>query len=262
MPFPENPRVVYEKTPLIEVICQLKYPAILRIGSGDLADFQDKIRQNYPIYDLEEPAFPNVPKEMRMLVEQMLPKPLGPRTHKFSTKDGNRFMSLSPDFLALTEFQYTEWSEFRKQLEVAEKALREVYKPSFYSRVGLRYRDLIKPSELGFKDFKWSDLINQPIIGQLGDPNVQGLIRQTRTQTIFNLDYKVKGGYVTFTHGLFQENEKPVAGYVIDTDFAVTNVEDLDGIFGILDKFNKLAGDLFRSAITESLQKALGTKPR
>ena len=50
MVFPNFERVVYKKNPLEEVICQLRFPPILRIDSGNAADFQDVIRQDYPLY--------------------------------------------------------------------------------------------------------------------------------------------------------------------------------------------------------------------
>ena len=261
MPFPESPRVLYTNNPLAEVICQIRFPAILRIGSGDVADFQDRIREGYPLYQLQEPAFdlPSVPKELAAFVEQMMPKPPGPRTHKFLTKDSGRFISLSQDFLALSESNYTEWKLFQEEVGKAEKALREVYKPAFYSRLGLRYRDVISPDSLGLGEVKWSDLLSQPIIAELGDPLVANTIKQIRTRCVIELS-EIPGGRVILTHGLFKETETAPQCYLIDADFAIENVEVLDETFNILDKFNRLAGRLFRWAITEKLHDAMGPK--
>lgn len=262
MPFPESPRVVYQNNPLVEVICQIRFPAILRIGSGDMADFQDRIRQDYPLYHkLQEPAFdlPSVPKEFAAFVEQVMPKLPGPRTHKFLTKDSGRFVSLSQDFLAVSEAKYTMWDSFQQEIRNAEKALREVYKPAFYSRLGLRYRDLISPESLGLSNVKWSDLLTQYIAAELGDPKVADAINQTRTRCVIELS-EIPGGRVILTHGLFKETETAPRGYLIDADFAIENVEALDETFNILGKFNRLAGRLFRWAITEKLHDAMGPK--
>jgi len=261
MPFPESPRVVYQNNPLVEVICQIRFPAILRIGSGDVADFQDKIREDYPLYQLQEPAFdlPAVPKELSVFFEQMLPKPPGPRTHKFLTRDSRRFISLSQDFLAVSEANYTKWELFRQEVINAEKALREVYKPAFYSRIGLRYRDLISPEALGLSNVKWSDLLTQYIVAELGDPKLADAISQIRTRCVIELS-EIPGGRVVLTHGLFKETETAPQGYLIDADFAIEKVEALDETFNILGKFNRLAGKLFRWAITEKLHSAMGPK--
>lgn len=260
MPFPESPRVVYQNNPLVEVICQIKFPAILRIGSGDVADFQDRIREGYPLYQLQESPFdlPSVPKELAAFVEQMMPKP--PRTHKFLTKDSGRFISLSQDFLAVSEANYTKWDLFRQEVSNAEKALREVYKPAFYSRLGLRYRDLISPESLGLSNVKWSDLLTQYIVAELGDPKVADAISQIRTRCVIELS-EIPGGRVILTHGLFKQTETAPQCYLIDADFAIENVEVLDETFNILDKFNRLAGRLFRWAISEKLHNAMGPKP-
>lgn len=48
MPFPEYPRYRYEKHTLQNVICQLRFPTILRIGTEQPSDFQDSIRDRLP----------------------------------------------------------------------------------------------------------------------------------------------------------------------------------------------------------------------
>ncbi|HQU44113.1 MAG TPA: TIGR04255 family protein, partial [Pirellulales bacterium] len=48
MPLPEFPRVIYGKNPLEVVICQLRFPPILRIGAELPAEFQERIRKDYP----------------------------------------------------------------------------------------------------------------------------------------------------------------------------------------------------------------------
>lgn len=55
MPFPPTPRVRYELNPIQEVICQLRYPPILRIGAEAPAAFQEVIRKDYPLYSSVRP---------------------------------------------------------------------------------------------------------------------------------------------------------------------------------------------------------------
>ena len=43
-------RFIYEKNQLVEVICQLRFPAILSIDSETPAAFQEKVRARYPRY--------------------------------------------------------------------------------------------------------------------------------------------------------------------------------------------------------------------
>ena len=48
--FSECERVNYAKAQLAEVICQLRFPTILRIGASEPAEFQERIREDYPRY--------------------------------------------------------------------------------------------------------------------------------------------------------------------------------------------------------------------
>src|SRR5256885_3722562 len=49
--FPDSPRVIYGKAPLTAVICQLRFPPILRIESTVPADFQERVRTQFPLLD-------------------------------------------------------------------------------------------------------------------------------------------------------------------------------------------------------------------
>ncbi|MBI2918104.1 MAG: TIGR04255 family protein [Chloroflexi bacterium] len=260
MTFPESPRVVYRKNPLVEVICQLRFPTILRIGANGVAGFQDRIRREYPLYELQEPSFefPQLPKELSTIFEQLrLPKPAGAATHRFLTKDSQRFISLSDSFLALREAKYTRWELFKAEMQKAELALRELYQPAFYSRIGLRYRDVISRRSLGLDGVKWRDLLKAHLLGELGAEDVADSVVQMHTRVVLQTT-DVPGGRVTITHGLVKAPETSEDCYALDADFAVEEKEGIDGPFAILDKFNRLAGKLFRWAITETLHNAMG----
>ncbi len=261
MPFPDSERVIYKNNPLIEVVCQLRFPTILRIGAGQPADFQDKIRQDYPIYRLQEPSIefmPQIPKELTAILGQIrLPIPQLPSTHRFSTKDEGRFISLSQDFVALTETRYEKWDLFRSELAKAESTLKEVFKPAFYSRIGLRYRDKISRSALGLDNSEWSDLLKPHITAELGAKEVSHAIAGIQTRAIIRIA-ELPEAQVMLTHGLTKVTGTAEECYLIDADFSIEPKEGFGEPFDVLDKFNRLAGRLFRWAITEKLHNAMG----
>lgn len=262
MLLPDFNRVIYEKNPLVEVICQLRFPTILRIGAGAPDRFQDMIRKEYPLYRLREPTieFPGLPKELATIVDQLpLPKLPGSATHRFSTKNSQRFISLSQDFLALTESDYTRWELFRAEIEKAERSLREAYEPAFYSRVGLRYRDMISRRRLGLSNAKWSDLLQPHIVAELGSPAIMDAIEATHTQSVIRMP-EIPGGRVRLIHGLGKLPESDEECYVFDADFSVEHKEGINEPFDILDRFNRLAWRLFRWAITDTLHGAMQPK--
>ena len=46
----DHPHPHYEKTLAHEVICQLRFPTILTINNVEPADFQERIREDFPQY--------------------------------------------------------------------------------------------------------------------------------------------------------------------------------------------------------------------
>ena len=48
--FSQQPRCLYRRNQLAEVVCQLRFPEILSIGAMPPAAFQELIRQDYPEY--------------------------------------------------------------------------------------------------------------------------------------------------------------------------------------------------------------------
>lgn len=263
MLFPESERVVYKINPLSEVICQFRFPTILRIRERQLADFQDKIRGIYPVYKEREPSIeitPQLPKELAAIIENInFPLPPGLVTHRFYTKDSKRFITLSDEFMALAETKYERWESFREEIIKAENALKEVYKPSFYSRVGLRYKDIISRNHLGLTKTEWHELLKPHIIAELGDKNISDAVFKIRTQAVININ-DIPEGQITLNHGLTKPTGSDEECYMIDADFSIERKEGIDEPFEILDRFHGLAGQLFQWAITKKLHIAMGPK--
>jgi len=254
MPFPPSDRVIYSKNPLKEVICQLRFPTILEIGSEPPALFQKKIRATYPLYEKGEAP---LPKEIAEILAQFpIPKPSEGISHKFLTADSNRFISLASGFVALTDHKYQRWEQFRRELVLAQTSLEEVYQPTFYSRIGLRYRDVIDKEEIGLGNEPWDSLLNSPLIGLLGASNIGGHVRTIQTEASIKID-EVPGGFATLRHGLGppSQGEKPV--YVIDVDLYTNERSSGNDVSSILDRFNRIVGNLFRWAISSKLHQAL-----
>ena len=58
MLFSDHPRTHYRNAPAHEVICQLRFPAILTINNTEPADFQEAIRAEFPQYARRQDAAP------------------------------------------------------------------------------------------------------------------------------------------------------------------------------------------------------------
>jgi uncharacterized protein (TIGR04255 family) len=260
MPFKQTQRVIYDRNPLFEVICQLRYPTILKIGTEPPANFQEGIRDAYPLYERTKPVLrgldePNLGELMAKLGIQ-LPALGGAETHRFLTEDKQRSVSLTTDFLAVSDKAYDRWEHFRARLVRAEEVIGTVYHPAHYARVGLRYRNIIIRSKLGLADVRWRDLISAAILGELGDPDVCDRVRATQSLTTIALTST--RGVVNIRHGLVDHEGEQC--FVIDSDFSSDERQSSDECFSVLDIFNRLAGYLFRWAISARLHEAMGPR--
>src|SRR5713226_7941427 len=106
-PFPESDRVIYAHNPLESVICQLRFPAILKISAGPPADFQESLRRYYPLYREIPPIdiATGFPAELVSIIGNLLPNQ-GSKTHELSTQDGNWQLTLTQESLALSCKKY------------------------------------------------------------------------------------------------------------------------------------------------------------
>lgn len=259
MPFPESDREIYERNPLKEVICQFRFPTILQITAEIPTAFQNEIRKEYPIYT-EQPPEISAPPEIASLIKSLpIPKGIQQPVHKFSNEDETRFISLNQGFLGFSDRDYRRWESFKDSVQAAEEAFRLVYEPAFYTRIGLRYRDVIDREELELSKNPWRDLLNSSLIGTLGaDGFSEEEIGEVQSQILLRLQ-EVPGGVVRIQHGLNKLPDTQESVYLIDSDFYLDRQRsNPDHAFETLGKFNRLGGRLFRWAITPELRRALG----
>jgi uncharacterized protein (TIGR04255 family) len=259
--FPESDRVVYSRNPLFEVICQLRFPPILRISAEPPAAFQELIRGDFPLLSEKMPEIPaGVPAPVSLAIAEFLKN--APRQqligYEFASPDQRWKVSLTRDFLALSASKYKRWEEFRDCFEKPLRALIKVYNPAFFTRVGLRYENLIRRSVLGLDAAEpWAKLIRPPIAGMLMD-GLASNIEESVTQTLIKLpEYN---GRVRITHGLARAVDTDEESFLIDSDF-FTEEQTLDDATGILAYFNKQSGSLFRWCIEERLHAAMDPVP-
>src|SRR5437870_12070185 len=118
--FPPSPREIYSKAPLVEVICQLKFPSLLRIEGEVPAQFQERIRSIFPLFERgSSPMPPQLPPEILQFIRQQV----SAVTYQFLTEDRVSTVTLSPDSLALTTTKYERWERFFDQLRAPMAAL-------------------------------------------------------------------------------------------------------------------------------------------
>lgn len=252
--FPPSPRVVYSKAPLVQVICQLRFPSLLSIESKPPVEFQEQIRTDFPL--LEKVANP-LPLDLPPEVVQMIRAQASAISYQFLTEDRASTVTLTPESVALSTSRYTQWEHFRDQLRVPLAALNEIYSPSFFSRIGLRYQDAIARSVLGLEQVPWSMLLRRDILGELALPQFEANLEGVANRTL-RLKLPCGAGSVLIRHGLGTLQGHQEVCYMIDLDFFTEQRTEVADAEPTLDQFNALAGRAFRWCITNLLRDALG----
>lgn len=259
MDLPEFERVIYKRNPLVEVVCQLTFPPILKISHQQPVEFQDEIRFQYPHFETTKAQ---VPAEILEIVQQFGLPVQNDIAYSFKSEDKKWNISITKDFIAINTSSYERYEQFKQRFEEALEIFERIYKPSFYTRVGLRYQDLIIRSKLGIEDKKWSELIAKHIASELHDPNLSSSIQLI----VKNLILRTENGRINLNHGLVAVKESQDSGdeiaYLFDADFYTEqNIKGNRDVWNVLNQFNQSAGRLFRWSITDTLYDAMQPQP-
>lgn len=261
MKLPDYQRVIYKNTPLIEVVAQLRFPTILKINNQEPYEFQEKMRFEYPIFQQTNSL--NLPPEIASLVPQLGSLPPQYTTYNFLSENSKWQLSLNRDSLTLATLEYNKYEEFQEKFAKAVNIFENVYNPSFYIRLGLRYRNLILRSKLKMNaDKPWSSLISPQIASELHSSELSGSIRTL----VKNLEIELEAGKVNFNHGLIISQDPSKGniqepGYLLDADFFGEGKINKEDIWNVFANFNQTAGKLFQWSITPELHAAIEPQP-
>jgi uncharacterized protein (TIGR04255 family) len=262
MPIPDVPHTLYQKNLLDQVICQLRFPPILKIDMQAPFEFQDIIRQSYPLYatakegqpDLSPETMVQLPPGMRAIsaVDKM--------NYRFFSEDQLWTVNLASQFIALTTRAYQSWQPYRDRIDLPLRALTEIYRPSFLSRVGLRYINVIRRSSLGLVGVPWSELIQPQIAGILASSDVAVEAVQ---KELCNHELRLGSGQtlLRLVHGLGSDNQTGEQVYMLDFDFFSDDRLEFADVLIKLDEFNHHARRFFHWCVTEKLLEALEPQP-
>jgi uncharacterized protein (TIGR04255 family) len=151
-----EPRCIYARNPLAEVICQLRFPEILSIETELPAVFQEQIRDVFPRFSQRKEGLP------------------GKQTnnYQFTTADGNVRVNLTSKFISLAATQYRCWEEFARLLDKPLAAFIQTYKPAYFERIGLRYVNFISRKALSVESIPYRELIAQRYLGIMSDEQI------------------------------------------------------------------------------------------
>lgn len=248
--FSQESRCIYRRNQLGEVICQFRFPEILTINTNVPAEFQEAIRDVFPVYTAR--------KEAAMLKPGMPPSQPG-MNYQFATPDGVWRVNLTSRFITLATSKYTRWEDFAARLDKPLAAFIRIYRPAYFERVGLRYLNFISRKDLELTHLPFASLLTPAYLGLLNDPEVA---EASTMKATIDADVAIRAGCRAKIHagpGIVrrpgQMDNEPK--FILDFDLYMPTKLALNLSAGAVNTLHAQAYPLFRAAITDTLHEAM-----
>ncbi|NIZ00662.1 TIGR04255 family protein [Thalassospira lucentensis] len=254
MPFPAQPRVIYDKNALVEVVCQVRFPTILKIEAEPPVAFQEAVRAKYPFFNEKDVIQLSLNADApAQQVRQ------NGRVLEFTSSDQKSKIYFAKNFISYLSNSYVRWEDFRADAHSCISKFLSIYGVNNFTRIGLMYRNQITNQHAGTSNPNWGELLN---------PAISGIYSSSEIDT--DAISSMKGTFSSalsddgFVNAFYaSEEESNIKKFAIDADFfseeALTGgVED---VFERLDGFNRKSGSFFRWCISEKLHERLGPQP-
>lgn len=261
MLFSKRPRTAYANAPAHEVICQLRFPAILTINDNAPADFQEAIREDFPQFARREEAAPPQVTGLGGPNPQIRQqKPV--TNYSFVSADNLWKLNLTQNFIALSTLRYTGWEEFATELDKPLAEFIRLYKPAYFERVGLRYVNILSREKLGLKDCPWTELIAPAYLGALAEPDVHP---DNVLNSAVDFQCKLDSSCAAKIHagpGRLRPRpnapQDPEVKFILDMDLSMGGQVSCNLSAAGLETLHAHANEIFEGAITDALRAAMG----
>lgn len=264
---PRVQRVMFERTPLAMVLCQVSFTRVLGIADPVFVfPFQRAIQPLYPVTSQVQGV------ELQIgfgpeggTVQQQESRP---SQWHFADREDTWRIILAGDSVVLQTRAYTEFSEFLERLRDVLAALSEHIQPQLATRVGLRYVNEIRPNGMD-----WPSVIHPTLLGPTGAAELGGTGALLQSVQQIALRYPHDRG-VNVTHGVFpvgavvqpRPDEPTPDGpfYLLDFDayrefpLPASLPMDPDAICHHVMSFHDVIHTLFRWSLTEQYTRSLG----
>lgn len=255
--FSNEERCLYNKNPLVDVICQLRFPEILRIATSAPAEFQDEIRKEYPHFsarkDTTAPIITGRPGNF-----SLENRPAAINYH-FTSLDGVWLVNLTTKFISLSCRKYTRWEDFAGRLDCLLSAFIKIYQPACFERIGLRYLNAISRNALDMGDSPFDELIQPAYLGPLAN---QAMEERHITRCSIDMEAAIQGGCNLKLHagpGRIKRNgvDDGEVKFIFDQDLYMEGNVPVNYAAGALQTLHSQAFPIFRGGITSALHHAM-----
>lgn len=248
--FSTQPRCIYSRNALNDVICQLRYPDIPDFGPELPEEFVNEITKDFPRHTIRrEPRRPEPGKAPGGLVYN----------HEFATEDRMWRVNITGFFISLSCTQYTRWEVFARKLDKPLFTFLQHYRPEHFTRVGLRYVNIFSRRDLGLTDCRFRELFAPCYLGPLADDDtLDAVVTRCTVDTEINIGNSCRAK-IHAGPGTVHRFGKPDAEvkFIFDQDLSLASPTDLPRIPEVLELLHGKSFSIFRGAITDRLSDAL-----
>jgi uncharacterized protein (TIGR04255 family) len=245
--FPDVRDIPLRRSPLQEVVCQVRFPTILRLLREVPDQFQTHIQAHFPSLDIERPF--QIEKEVAQSGGTI---DLRSPVYRFTSADKSLIVSLGVDFFALTTRRYEGWSAFADKLAFVSDAAQKAYELPYAERIGLRYINVVGVEYTDSGMFlQVLDLIRPELtvmlrLDAISDPDSMITeIRVPQGAEWFTLRYGV-GRYKSS-----ESAEPSERGFLLDFDHYVSENVDLSDLLDRCSRYHDTIYRAFRWCIAE-----------
>lgn len=259
MPFPEVEHVVYARNTLNQVICQLRFPPILRIDAKEPDEFQDRVRRTLPNYsqgsEFKIQLPPEIESQIPSVIMSQMPQSISNKNYEFVSRDENWKVNLTRTFVSLSTRSYQRWEDFTEKLEIPVMAFVQIYEPDDYTRLGLRYINVIRRSEFGIGNQPWRELISNPVLGIVSDSGFGETV--VHAEGKFEVPLNDGVSLVRMRVGFVPAADTDEILFKIDNDFFRREATPISAYEEVLEYLHLRARRLFRWCITDRLHETM-----
>ncbi len=247
--------VVYDRAPLVTVLCQLKFTPVLSLFTrAGVTGFQAGLRDEYPRF-----LAPRRDANIAMTPEGIEVGASAP-VWRMADQSEEWTVGLSVDFVSLETSQYKDSHDFLGRLQHVLHVLHGTVRPSDSTRVGLRKISAI------------------PLPDTLQTQSLQGIVREEMLGPLcvaaFPTPIANFEGHLQFieddtnvlmiNYGLKKIREDPNLSYVLDCDYFTERPFKIDGgdVMEVLEHFSSGMTSFFHWALEPEYLSTLGPRTR
>jgi len=239
--FPQREDVRLQRAPLAEVICQVRFPPILRIAGEQPVAFQERVRERFPQLEVEQGVIVHM-QPLGTMPPSAKPEP---RIFRFKSPDGNTTVSLALNFYALSTTSYTHWRDFLELLQLVNEAACEVYNLPYAVRVGLRYINHLTFENTGTRSVRELWDILRPELTAL----LRGDCWDEPLEMLNQLLLAGEGDERLTLRSGFKSGEKPV--FLLDFDYYAEGNIPLENLSALCQRYHDVIYNAFRWCIRD-----------